>query len=184
MRRPAPLSCSVALVLASAAIAQPNPAVADHVPDNLSQDVDPNYVSCLMAVDDADILFLGHLQNACFARMVDVCTGRADASAPSPQIVDCITFENRRSVDFMQDALSELPKAFEFPSGFKGAYQRRRDSILEDLEAVKNSPRPESIDEAVQQGVVIAVSANLLFYLARETGTSLEPLVVRVSENH
>jgi hypothetical protein len=184
MRRPATLSRTDALVLVFAAIAQPNLVVADHAPDNLSQDVDPNYVACLMAVDDADLLFLNHLQNACFARMVEVCMGRVDASVPSLQAIDCITFENRRSIAFMQDALGEMPTDFEFPTGFKGTYQRRRDSILKDLESVKNSPQPKTIDEAVKQGVVVAVSASLLFYLARETETPMEALVASTFGNH
>lgn len=45
----------LARVLFIGAFGLPNAGFADHVPDNLSQDLDPNYIACLMAVDDAEM---------------------------------------------------------------------------------------------------------------------------------
>ena len=40
-----------ALIVILAVVGLPLVADADHVPDNLSQDLNPNYIACLAAVD-------------------------------------------------------------------------------------------------------------------------------------
>jgi hypothetical protein len=161
----------------------PDLAVADHVPDGLSQDVDPNYIACLMAVDDAKPQFLDALQAACLKRMVEICSGSADEAPPS-QAVECISFETRRAIDFLLAAVTELPESVEKTGLSSVVYPRRRDSIIKDVEAVKAFAPPESIDAAVQQSMSVATAANLLFYLARETATPLDALVGTTFDQH
>jgi hypothetical protein len=169
--------------LVAAALMLPDRAVADHVPDALSQDVDPNYIACLMAVDDAKPQFLDALQATCLELMVEICSGAANEAPPS-QVVKCISFETRRGIDFLLAAEAELPDAVEKTGLFWRSYQRRRDSITKDVEAVKALAPPESIDAAVQQSMSVATAANLLFYLARETGTPLDALVATTFDQH
>lgn len=136
-----------------------------------------------MAVDDAKLEFLGFLQNTCFKRMVLICGGR-DLDAPESQMIDCIHFETNRGIDFLQAAVTELPETVESGGFFERGYKRRRDSILGDVEAVKISPKPESVDIAIQQSIIVAASATTLFYLARETGTPLESHVAATFGGH
>jgi hypothetical protein len=164
-------------------LALPTTAVADHVPDSLSQDVDPNYIACLMAVDDASPQLLGALQTTCFRRMVEICSGKDFDATPS-QMIDCISFESRRGADFLEAAVAELPETVEKTGLFWTRYPSRLDSIRDDVKALMSSSRPETVDDAIQQSSPMAVSATLLFYLARETGTPLEKLVEATIEQH
>ncbi|NJS38737.1 MAG: hypothetical protein HC783_06670 [Rhodobacteraceae bacterium] len=166
-----------------AALILPDLAVADHVPDGLSQDSDPNYIACLTAVDDAKPQFLDALQATCLTRMIEICRG-AENEAPPSQGIDCISFETRRAIDFLLAAEAELPDAVEKTGLFWRSYQRRRDNIVKDVEAAKALAPPESIDAAVQQSMSVATAANLLFYLARETGTQLDALVATTFDQH
>ncbi|MEL6464390.1 MAG: hypothetical protein AAFQ58_05415 [Pseudomonadota bacterium] len=159
--------------LVAAAFGLPRVGVAEHVPDNLSQDLNPNYIACLMAVDDAETVFRDALQSACIQRMGDLCSGR-NGLAPSSQVIDCIHFETQRGIDFVRAAASELPELVEREGFFGHGYEKRRDSIFKDVELLKNSPKPKSIETAVQQSVTMASTATLLFWLARETQTPLE----------
>ncbi len=86
-------------VLFAAALMQPDRAVADHAPDSLSQDADPNYIACLMSVDDAKPQFLDALQATCLTRMIEICSG-LDNEAPQSQVIQCISFEMRRGTIF------------------------------------------------------------------------------------
>ncbi len=170
-------------VLVAVALVQPNIAVADHVPESLSQDVDPNYIACLMAVDDASPQFLGALQTTCFRRMVEICSGQ-NFEAPQSQIIDCISFESRRGASFLEAAVAELPEIFEKTGLFWNRYPSRLDGIRDDAKAVRSFPRPETVEDAIQQSLPMAASATFLFYLARETGTPLENLVESTIEEH
>jgi hypothetical protein len=170
-------------VLVAAALMQPERAVADHVPGGLSQDVDPNYVACLMAVDDAQPQFLDALQATCLTRMIEICRG-SDNEAPRTQVIECISFETHRGIDFLLASVAELPESVEKTGLSSAVYPRRRDGIVKDIEVLRAFAAPESIDVAVEQSISMAVLANLLFYLARETGTPLEALVEATIGKH
>lgn len=174
---------SIAFVLVVAALVLPDLAVADHVPDNLSQDVDPNYIACLMAVDDAELQFLSALQTTCFTRMIDVCSGR-NFDVPQSQIIDCISFETRRGIDFLEAAVAELPETVEKTDLFWRRYPIRLDGIRGDVKAVRAFPRPQTVEESIRQSLPMATSATFLYYLARQTGTPLEPLVEATIDKH
>ncbi|NJM83200.1 MAG: hypothetical protein HC844_12550 [Tabrizicola sp.] len=169
--------------LVAFALVLPNTAVADHVPDSLSQDIDPNYIACLMAVDDASPQFLGALQTTCFKRMVEICSGKNLDAIPS-QVIDCISFESRRGANFLEAAVAELPEAVEKTGLFWKRYPSRLDGIRDDAKAVRSSSRPETVEDAIQQILPMAASATILFYLAKETRTSLENLVEATIEEH
>ena len=172
-----------AALLDAGAFGLPNVGVADHVPDNLSQELDANYVACLMAVDDAETEFRDALQSACHQRMGELCSGR-NGLAPPSQVIDCIHFETQRGIRFLQAATSELPEFVEREGLFGHAYERRRDSVLDDAELLRNSPKPQSVENAVQQSVKMASAATLLFWLARETQTPLETHVAASRGDH
>lgn len=157
----------------SAVIGLPLVVFADHVPDNFSQDLNPNYIACLAAVDGADVEFRDALQSTCIQRMGDICSGKNGSAVPS-QVIACLQFETQRGMDFVQGAASDLPETVEEEGFFGHGYQRRRDSILKDVEAIKNSPAPDTIETAVQQSIKMASAAITLFWLARETGTSID----------
>jgi hypothetical protein len=173
----------VATLLVTSAFGWPCPGFADHVPDKLSQDLDPNYVACLMAVDDAEEEFRFALQSVCLQRMGDICSGR-NGLAPPSQVIECIHFETRRGIDFLQEGVGELPKFVDREGLFGHGYERRRDSVLKDVEALRNLQKPQSIETAIQQGVKMATAATLLFWLARETRTSLEAHVAATFRDH
>jgi hypothetical protein len=161
----------VAFILTVAVMGLPDVAVADHVPDNLSQDLDPNYIACMNTVDDAETEFR------------DLCSGSNGIALPS-QVIDCIHSEVRRGIVFLQVAANDLPEAVKKDGFFGHGYERRRDGILKDVEALKNSAKPLSIENAVQQGVMMASAATTLFWLARETGTTLEAHVAASFGDH
>jgi hypothetical protein len=173
----------VAFILTVAVMGLPDVAAADHVPDNLSQDLDPNYIACLNTVDDAETEFRDSLQSTCIQRMGDLCSG-SNGIAPPSQVIDCIHYEVRRGIVFLQVAANDLPEAVEKDGFFGHGYERRRDGILKDVEALKNSAKPLSIEIAVQQGVMMASAATTLFWLARETGTTLEAHVAASFGDH
>jgi hypothetical protein len=160
-------------LLVAGAFCLPNVGSADHVPANLSQDLDPNYVACLMAVDDAEAEFREALQSTCLKRMGDLCSGSNGRSLPS-QVIDCIHFETQRGSAFLRAATNELPEFVEKEGLFGHGYERRRDRILADLGKLRNSPKPDTIETAIQQSVVMASAAITVFWLARETGISME----------
>jgi len=162
-----------AFLVISAVIGLPLVAIADHVPDNLSQDLNPNYIACLAAVDGAEAEFRDALQSTCIKRMGDICSGK-NGLAPPSQVIECMHFETQRGIGFLEVAVNDLPSSIEKEGFFGHVYERRRDSILADVEKLSNSPKPETIETAVQQGVIMASAATTLFWLARETGTSIE----------
>ncbi|WP_282060071.1 hypothetical protein [Roseobacter litoralis] len=170
-------------LLVAGASGLPNVGFADHVPDNLSQDLDPNYVACLMAVDDAETEFRQVLQSACLQRMGDLCSG-SNGLAPPSQVIYCIHFETQRGIAFLRAATNELPEFVEKEGLFGHGYERRRDSILADAEKLRNSPKPETIETAIQQVVMMSSAATTLFWLARETRTSIEAHVLASFEAH
>lgn len=172
-----------ASIVIAGAIGLPKFAAADHVPDNLSQDLDPNYIACLMAVDDAETEFRDALQSTCIQRMGDICSGK-NGIALASQVIDCLHFETQRGIGFLQNAANDLPASVE-KEGFLGhGYERRRDGILKDVETLKNSPKPQSIETAVQQSVKMVSAATTLFWLARETETPIEAHVMASFGDH
>jgi len=166
-----------ATLLIASAFGLPNVGFADHVPDNLSQDLDPNYVACLMAVDDAEMEFREALQSTCLQRTGDLCSGR-NGLAPPSQVIDCIHFETQRGIAFLQTATNELPEFVETEGFFGHRYKRRRERVLADIEKLRNSPKPDTIETAIQQSVTMASAATTLLWLARETGTSMRAHVL------
>jgi hypothetical protein len=173
----------IARALVVAALMLPDLAVADHVPDGVSQDVDPNYIACLKGVDDAKPQFLDALQATCLTRMIEICRG-SDNEVPPAQVIECISFETRRGIGFLQAAVTELPESVEKTGLASVVYARRRDSIVKNTEVLRAFAAPESIDVAVEHSISMALSANLLFYLARETGTPLDALVEATIDKH
>lgn len=172
-----------ALFVISAVIGLPIIAVADHVPNNISQDLNPNYIACLAAVDGAETEFRGALQSTCIKRMGDICSGR-NGLAPASQAVECIHFETQRGISFLKFAANDLPDFVDEKGFFGRGYKRRLSSILKDIKKLANSPTPETIEIAVQQSVAMASAATTLFWLARETGTSIEALVMASDRAH
>lgn len=166
-----------AFIVFSAIVGLPLVAIADHVPDNLSQDLNPNYIACLAAVDGAEAEFRDALQSTCIERMGDICSGKNGLAAPS-QVIECIHFETQRGIGFLEIAANDLPASTQTEGFFGHGYERRRDSILADVEKLRKLPKPETIEIAVQQGVVMASAATTFFWLARETGTSIEAHVL------
>ncbi|MGB3555490.1 MAG: hypothetical protein WBA25_12720 [Jannaschia sp.] len=172
-----------ASIVLSAVIGLPLIAVADHVPDNLSQDLNPNYIACLAAVDGAEAEFRDALQSTCIQRMGDICSGKNGIAIPS-QVIACLHFETQRGIEFVQVAANDLPEVVEQEGFFGRGYQRRRDRILMDAETLQNSPAPDTLETAVQQSIKIASAATTLFWLARETGISTEAHVVASFGGH
>lgn len=177
------LGRSILATIVLAFIGLPLVAAADHVPDTLSQDLNPNYIACLAAVDDAETVFREALQTTCINRMGDICGGRSGIAKPS-HVIACLHFETQRGLDFLEAAASDLPETVE-EDGFWGhGYQRRRNSILMDVETLKNSAAPETIETAVQQIIKMASSATTLFWLARKTETSIQVHVLASFGGH
>lgn len=169
--------------LVALALCQPDKAVADHVPDSLSQDVDPNYIACMMAVDDASPDILSALQTTCFTAMIKICSV-SENHTPSPQAIDCISFETRRGLDFLEAAVANLPEEVD-KKGFIGRrYQGQRDRIIQDLEAAKAFAAPESFEGAVEQSIKMATSVIELVFLAKRVEIQLEALVSVPFGNH
>lgn len=162
-----------ASVVLTGVFSVPTFGFADHVPDNLSQDLDPNYIACLMAVDDAKMEFRDALQSTCLRRMGDLCSGRNGIALPS-QVVGCMNFETQRGISFLKAAANDLPSSVEKEGLFGHGYERRRSRILKDVETLENSAKPQSIETAIQQSIIMTSAAIALFWLARETQTSLE----------
>lgn len=164
-------------IVISAFICLPIVAVADHVPENLSQDLNPNYIACMAAADGAEAEFRDALQSTCIERMGDICSGK-NGLAPPSQVIECIHFEIQRGIVFLEVAANDLPASIKKEGFFGHGYERRRDSILADADKLRNSPKPKTIETAVQQGIIMASAATTLFWLARETGTSIEAHVL------
>lgn len=172
-----------ASVVLSAVIGLPLVAFADHVPDDLSQDLNPNYIACLAAVDDAETEFRNALQSTCIQRMGDICSGKNGIALPS-QVIACLHFETQRGIEFVQVAANDLPEAFEEEGFFGRGYQRWRDRILMDVETLQNLPAPETLETAIQQSTKMASAATTLFWLARETRTPIEAYVLASFGDH
>lgn len=172
-----------AVILTTVNLYVPVPASADHVPDNLAQEVDPNYIACMMIVDDAEAEFLDALQSTCIQRMGDIC-GLRNGIAPPSQVVDCIHFETQRGIAFMRAGVADLPDVIEKKGFFGHGYKRRRDGILRDIDTLKNLPKPLTVEITIQQAVSMASAVHMLFWLARKTETSLEAHVLATTSNH
>lgn len=172
-----------AFIVISAIVGLPLVAIADHVPDNSSQDLNPNYIACLAAVDGAEAEFRDALQSTCIKRMGDLCSGKNGLAQPS-QVIECIHFETQRGIVFLEAAVTDLPVSIKQEGFFGHGYERHRNSILADLEKLGNLPKPETIEVAVQQGVIMASAATTLFWLARETETSIEAHVLASFGDH
>ena len=160
-----------------------SPTHADHAPDGLAQTVDPNYVGCLFAVDDAEPIFRDALQGTCLQRIGDICSGQ-DGNAPTEQIIDCVHFEVSRSLEFLETAVSDLPSSVETEGLFAAMFPRRLAQLSENVAELATQARPQTLEEAIEQIVSVASTAQMLFWLARETDTPLEDQVARVSGLH
>jgi hypothetical protein len=158
-------------------------ALSDHVPENMAQELNPNYVGCMMAVEDASTEFRSTLQSFCLGRMGDICSGRNGVALPS-QVFNCVYFETQRAVEFLTTAVPDLPNEVEKNGLFGIMYQRRRASLLQDLQNLANQDQPQHFDEAIQQAVKMAAAVETLFWLARETGTPVEAHVQAVDGPH
>ena len=160
------------LVLAFS-VAVPNGAIADHIPDSLSQDLNTNYIACFLAVDDAHSHFRHALQSTCVERLGEICSGRNGLGPPS-QTINCLYFEMQRGIHFLESATPALPASIEKKGFFGHGYQRRRQELLRRIGTFKDLRKPQSVDEAAQKGGEILSDVITLFWLARETGTSLD----------
>jgi hypothetical protein len=178
-----PAKILIVCLLTTASVVCPFHALSDHVPETMSQDLNPNYVGCLMAVDDAESEFRDALQSTCLSRMGDICSGR-HGSAPPAQIIDCLYFEKQRAVAFLTNVSIDLPIQTEKEGFFGHGYQRRRSALLKDIENLAKQGRPEHVDAAIQQTVTMAMTVSTLFWLARETGTPLESHVNSIPRDH
>jgi hypothetical protein len=178
-----PAKTYINFILISLSVGFPFCALSDHVPDNLAQELNPNYVGCMMAVEDADDVFRETLQSSCIERMGDICSGGNGTNLPS-QAFDCVYFEIQRAVDFMTIALPDLPTEVETSGFFGHGYQRRRASILEDIESLQNQDKPYDFEVAVQQVVTMASAVTTLFWLARKTDTPMEVHVQTANGTH
>ena len=148
-------------------------ALGNHVPDNLAQELNPNYIGCMMAVEDADTEFRETLQSSCLSRMGDICSGRNGAALPS-QVIDCVHFEIQRAVGFLVTSVPNLPTEVETKGLFGHGYQKWRASILEDIESLQNLGKPQRLETAIQKIGTMASAVTTLFWLARKTDTPLE----------
>ncbi|MBM1309662.1 hypothetical protein JQT66_05750 [Sulfitobacter mediterraneus] len=174
---------SIASVLAATLMVWSSYAMSDHVPDNLTQEPDPNYVGCMMAVEDATTEFRDALQSTCLERMGDICGGWNEVALPS-QVIDCIYFEAQRAVLFLTSATPDLPDKIERKGSFGRGYQRRREDLLKHVEDFNNQNKPDKIEVAIQQSVTIFSQVIMLFWLARETDIPLDERVRAISGNH
>jgi len=152
--------------------ALPLTATADHVPDTLAQDLNPNYIACLAAVDDADRQFRDALQSTCLRRLGDICSGETGTAEPH-QLITCLHVENRRGLTFVTAAAKVLPPSTHKTGFFGQGYQRHRATFLTDIASLQNAPAPVTVQDAMDQTVKMALAATTLFWLARETDTSL-----------
>lgn len=91
---------------------------------------------------------------------------------PPAEVIGCLHFEVERALVFLSSAVPALPEETERKGFFGHGYQRRRDSLLRDVDTLKNRGRPQTLDAAVQQVVTMATSVSIFLWLARETGTS------------
>ncbi|MFQ6549083.1 hypothetical protein AADZ90_014095 [Aestuariibius sp. 2305UL40-4] len=167
----------IAFILAFTAAALPVHAQDTTPPGTVSQTGSANYVACMYAVEDADDQFRNTLQSTCLERMGNLCVGRSTRTLPS-QAIDCIHFEVRRSVDFLQVAVADLPQNVEAKGFFGHGYPERRSELLAKIEDLQGRERPESLDDAGQQAVAMASAVWTLFWLARETETPLGPHIL------
>lgn len=147
-------------------------AMADHVPENLGQTLDPNYVGCMMSVDDATPEFRDALQATCIRQLGNVCSGRAGVSPPS-QVTECLWFETQRAATFLRAAVADLPVSIDQKGFFGRGYDRRRRELIESVNALAASEKPVTSKEATELAVKMTISMHTLFWLAEETGTSL-----------
>jgi len=175
-------TCKAVGVMALAAVL-PGQAVGDHVPDNLSQDLDPNYVACIMTVDGATAEFRDELQSTCIRRMGDICSGRNGVALPS-QVIGCLSFETQRGTNFLTAAAVDLPKAVEKSGLFGRSYERRRLALMSDAESLVDRDNPETIEAVLQQSVSMTSAVLTLFWLARETNTPLQKHVEKTFVAH
>lgn len=152
--------------------ALPLSATADHVPSALAPDLSPNYIACLAAVDDADREFRDALQSTCIRRMGDICSGGTKTVEPQ-QLITCLTVETQRGLTFVTAAAKALPPSTHKTGFFGNAYQRHRATLLTDIASLQNAPAPVTVQDAMDQTVKMALAATTLFWLARETDTSL-----------
>lgn len=174
---------SIAYTLTATSVFWPSFALSDHVPDNLAQELNPNYIGCMMAVEDATSEFRDALQLTCIKQMGDICDGGSGDTLPS-QVVDCIYFEAQRAVAFLAAAAPDLPEKIEMKGFFGHNFQRRRENLFTQVADFNEQKKPDNIEGAIQQFISIALQVTNLFWLARETVTPLGAHVRAVSETH
>jgi hypothetical protein len=156
-------------------------ALADQSPDATPPHLSPDFIGCMMAVDDAEFAYLSQLQNKCFSATMALCGGY-DANTPLETIIGCIRRETDRGMDFLDAALSAVPESVNGGGFHPQVYQNRRTGILEELEALRNSPAPGTVETALRQAAIMAANTSLILNLARETETPMESVVEAKSD--
>ncbi len=138
--------------------------------------VDPDYVGCLIAVDDADITFRFDLQQTCLQRMMDMCD-LLDKDPSDRLTVECLNRENRQSIQFILAVTEALPSAIK-GEGFTAAmYGRRFEDFTDNLPELSLEPEPEELLEAMMRTVKAASAWHMVLWLARKSGTDVGGIV-------
>ena len=137
----------------------------------------------MMAVDDASTEFRDGLQSTCIKRTGDICGGGNEIEAPS-EIIDCLYFENQRAIEFLSNAVKDLPQEVEKKGFFGHRYQKRLAQLLKDIEDLKQQDKATALDVAMQQSISMIQAVTTLFWFARETDTPLQAHVEPIFEHH
>jgi hypothetical protein len=158
-------------------------AHADHVPERLSQELDPDLISCMLAVDDASIQFITSLQSSCIARISEVC-GLGDAAVLVEETITCLNFETRQAVDFLVKVANELPLEIEAEGLRARATQRRLQSLRDDVRELDLADEPLDIEGSIRRYSKTFGRLHIALLTARETDTNLEGLVQYNGDSH
>ena len=138
--------------------------------------LDPDYIGCMIAVDDADIMFRQALQSTCVSRMADFCDSR-DEDATGKRTVECLNRESRQALRFVASVTEALPRTIEGQDFRAALYRRRRNDVPQTLAGLRQEPRPEELPEALSRIVRVASALHMVFLLARDSGTDLDRFV-------
>ncbi|WP_299649958.1 hypothetical protein [uncultured Jannaschia sp.] len=142
--------------------------------------LDPDYIGCMIAVDDADIMFRQALQSTCVSRMADLCDSR-DEDATGKRTVECLNRESRQALRFVASVTEALPRTIEGQDYRAASYRRRHMDITQTLAELRQEPRPEELPEATLRIVRVASAVHMVFLLARDSGTDLDRFVPAAS---
>ena len=151
----------------------PQHSFGDHVPEPRDSAVNPNYVACIMAVEDASETFRHTLQEGCLRILGDICGGYAGRALPS-QIVRCLNFETDRALRFLNAAVNDLPETIERKGLFGHHYATRRAELVADIQNHIARAKPDTVEGSLNQADLVAINVTTLFWFARETNTPLQ----------